>query len=253
MIKKNDSVVEYEASALEKAAGDISGPDDVTSENLTNLLIELVNKLKAGNKPCAKQLARRASLWAFQLSPIVKDTYVAQHEYEGHPYMGIGVGGECFTGIESNDPLVGQLQDVIHNARLVLLDQVSDDVIDVFARVSKWLSDNEFELLSDFEKVMRTLSERFKLPAQSFEEVCVLRPDLVKVDIRPRCTKKQYEYLAEHECEAYPRGRPDMPDTFERWRSYVNAYLLCRYGAIQYKRAGRELGRSIGQYGKNLD
>ena len=245
--------MEYEASALEKAAGDISGPDDVTSENLTNLLIELVNKLKAGNKPCAKQLARRASLWAFQLSPIVKDTYVAQHEYEGHPYMGIGVGGECFTGIESNDPLVGQLQDVIHNARLVLLDQVSDDVIDVFARVSKWLSDNEFELLSDFEKVMRTLSERFKLPAQSFEEVCVLRPDLVKVDIRPRCTKKQYEYLAEHECEAYPRGRPDMPDTFERWRSYVNAYLLCRYGRIQNKRAGREFGRSIAQYGKNME
>ena len=146
MIKKNDSVVEYEASALEKAAGDISGSEEVTSENLAKLLIELVNKLKAGNKTCAKQLARRASLWAFQLSPIVKDTYIVQHEYGGHSSIGIVVGGGCFTGLESNDPLVGQLQDVIHNARLVLLDQVSDDVLDVFARVSKWLTANEFEL-----------------------------------------------------------------------------------------------------------
>jgi hypothetical protein len=253
MIKQNDSVVEYEVSALEKAAGDISGSEEVTNDALANLLSELVNKLKAGNKPCAKQLARRASLWASALSPAVSIARDEEHEVNGVIYRGVSVLGQCFTTIESNKPLVGQLQDVIHNARLVLLDQVSDDVLDVFARVSKWLTANEFELLSDFEKVMRTLPNRYRLPAQSFEEVSVLRPDLVEGDIRPRCTKKQYEYLAEHECETYPRGRPDMPDTFERWRSYVNEYLLRRYGRIQNKRAGRELGRSIGQYGKNME
>jgi hypothetical protein len=253
MIKKNDSVVNFGVGNWEKVANDLSGGEEATYEKMVVLLQDLVDKIKSGNTVCAKQLATRASLWAFQLSPIMKDTYVVQYEYEGNSYMGIGVGGQCFTDIESDDPLVGQLQDVIHNASLVLLDQVSDDVIDVFARVSKWLTENEFELLSDIEKVMKIIPERFKQPALSFEEVCLLRPDLVTHNVRPRCSIEQYEYLAEHGCKVYPSGRIDMPDCFELWRSYVNEYLLRRYGHVQNRRAGRVLGRSIGQYGKNME
>ena len=242
MVKNIDSVVEYEASALDKAAGDISGPDDVTSDNFAILLNDLVDKLKAGNKTCAKQLARRASLWAFQLSPIVKDTYIVQHEYGGHSSIGIVVGGGCFTGLESNDPLVGQLQDVIHNARLVLLDQVTDDVLDVFARVSKWLSDNEFDLLREYDKVIRNLEPSKAKAALSYEWVCEERPKMTP-ETRGGC-KKQYDFIKEHSCKAYPLGGNDMP-SFATWSRYVREYQRKLEGRVRSKRVRRISNKSV--------